>query len=169
MSAPGNSSRQRLIVRALVPDDWRLLRALRLAALADAAAAFGSGLESAQRRTEAQWRNWPSNGVPFAAELAGEPVGVVGAVAPSTDPQTAHLIAMWVVPAARGTGVGDLLIEAVVGWARGKRRRSVLLEVFAGNEPAVGLYRRNGFLPSGEAVAVPGAIAMRRRVDQTVP
>src|SRR5689334_5845886 len=112
-----------LIVRALVPDEWQVLRALRLAALADAADAFGSSYESAANRTEHEWRVWPARGVPLVAFLSdghnaaeGGPVGVVGAESASGDPLTCHLISMWVAPVARGTGVGDALITAVVDW-----------------------------------------------------
>jgi ribosomal protein S18 acetylase RimI-like enzyme len=169
---PGRtSSSVSVVVRELVPDEWRLLRALRLAALSDAAEAFGSTYESAASRTEQEWRAWPARGVPFAAFLgeqrarAGvDPVGMVAVTAEAGEPDTAHLIALWVAPAVRGTGVGDALIAAVVDRARRHGHRGVLLEVLAHNAPAVALYRRNGFLQTVEPAAVPGAITMRRAV-----
>jgi ribosomal protein S18 acetylase RimI-like enzyme len=153
---PGRtSSSVSVVVRKLVPDEWRLLRALRLAA----------------SRTEQEWRAWPARGVPFAAFLgeqrarAGvDPVGMVAVTAEAGEPDTAHLIALWVAPAVRGTGVGDALIAAVVDRARRHGHRGVLLEVLAHNAPAVALYRRNGFLQTVEPAAVPGAITMRRAV-----
>lgn len=148
-------------VRRLRPDEWRTLRELRLAALAEAPEAFGSTYESAAVRSEQEWRRWPSPGVPLAAFVAGQAVGVVGAMPVAGDPMTTHLIAMWVAPALRGTGVGDELIAAVADIARSWGCRSVFLEVVADNRRAVGLYARNGFVRSHEPAQFPHAFTMR--------
>jgi ribosomal protein S18 acetylase RimI-like enzyme len=148
-------------VRRLWPDDWRTLRNLRLAALAEAPEAFGSTYESAAARREEEWRRWPSPGLPLAAFVGSEAVGVVGAMPVTGDPTTAHLIAMWVAPALRGSGVGDELIAAVADTARSWGCRSVFLEVVADNHRAVGLYARNGFVRSREPAQFPHAFTMR--------
>ncbi len=149
-------------VRPLLPDDWRILRDLRLAALLDAPYAFGSTYESTAGRTEQEWRTWPIHGVAFGAFLGGEPVGMVGALPMPTDPATVHLIAMWVAPAGRGTGLGDALIDAVVAWARGRGCVSVFLEVATGNDRAAALYLRNGFAYTDEPPSMGCAVTMRR-------
>ncbi len=148
-------------VRVLPPDDWRVLRRLRTAALADAADALGSSPGSADRWTERHWRGWPARGVPLAAFQAEDAVGLVGVVMPSAASLTASLVALWVSPDARGVGVGDALVEAVTGVARGWGCRWVELEVLSGNEPAIRLYRRHGFTLSEQAATTPGAFAMR--------
>jgi ribosomal protein S18 acetylase RimI-like enzyme len=153
-----------MTVRRLTPDEWQTLRELRLASLADAPEAFGSTYESAAARTEPEWRRWPAPGIALAAFVGGEPVGVVGVVPVPGDPATAHLIAMWVAPAVRGTGVGDELISAVADIAQSWGCRTVFLEVRADNHRAVALYGRNGFVRSGEAPQFADAFTMRRRL-----
>lgn len=148
-------------VRVLPPDDWRVLRRLRTAALADAADALGSSPGAADRWTERHWRGWPARGVPLAAFQADEAVGLVGVVTASAAALTAALVALWVSPDARGAGVGDALVEAVTRVARGWGCRWVELEVLSGNQPAIRLYRRHGFTPSEQPATTRGAVAMR--------
>ncbi|GAA5158937.1 hypothetical protein GCM10023214_20740 [Amycolatopsis dongchuanensis] len=60
---------------------------------------------------------------------------------------------VWVSPHARGHRVGDRLLEAVEQWARGQGAVAVRLFVLAGNERAIALYRRHGFVAAGESGA----------------
>jgi ribosomal protein S18 acetylase RimI-like enzyme len=60
---------------------------------------------------------------------------------------------MWVSPKARGRGVGDRLIGAVVEWAR-----AVTLAVSEGNAAATALYRRHGFVDTGERQDMPDGV-----------
>ncbi|TDC05629.1 N-acetyltransferase, partial [Streptomyces sp. 8K308] len=46
-------------------------------------------------------------------------------------------------------GVGDLLLDAVERWAARGGAELLRLGVFEGNEHALALYRRRGFLPTG--------------------
>lgn len=50
-----------------------------------------------------------------------------------------------VAPEHRGLGLGRLLVEALLGEARGRSVGSVFLEVRADNDPARGLYESLGF------------------------
>ena len=149
-------------VRPLRPDDWQTLRDLRLAALLDAPDAFASSYQSTLNRTEQEWRAWPGRGVVFGAFVGGQPVGMVGATPVATDPATVHLIAMWVAPAMRGTGVAENLIDAVVAWAESRGCLSVSLEVAIGNDRAAAVYLRNGFTYSNEPPSIPDTATMRR-------
>ncbi len=56
---------------------------------------------------------------------------------------------MWVAPRARGTGVSDRLVRAVLDWAVAGGHRVVRLEVAERNSHAEGLYLRNGFVRTG--------------------
>ncbi len=149
-------------VRQLLPDDWQTLREIRLAALLDAPYAFASSYEMTLKRSEEEWRSWPAHGVAFGAFAAGEPVGMVGASPVNLDPDTVHLIAMWVAPAVRGAGAAETLIDAVVQWATNRGSRSVSLEVSTANDRAAAVYLRNGFTYSNESPSVPGTVTMRR-------
>jgi RimJ/RimL family protein N-acetyltransferase len=149
-----------LLVRTLGPDDWEVLRDIRLAALQDSPGAFLSTYEQSLDRTETEWRAWPARGDCFAAFADGEPVGMVG-VAPDEAPQSAELFARWVAPPARGSGAADALIRAAVDWARAHGCASVHLEVAAGNDRAERVYARHGFVPSGAPTMIACGLAMR--------
>ena len=59
------------------------------------------------------------------------------------------MVAVWVKPGARSTGVGDRLVQAALGWARASGCGEVNLWVREGNGPAEDLYIRNGFATLG--------------------
>jgi len=49
----------------------------------------------------------------------------------------------------RGHGVGSALLQAAIGWARGRGLHKLCLEVFPHNTAAIGLYRKFGFAAEG--------------------
>ena len=151
-------------LKVLVPDDWRLWREVRLAALADAPAAFGATLESwsGGGDTEDRWRqrleDVPLNVVAMNGDL---PVGQASGIGPD-DQGNAELISMWVAPTARGTGVAHALIEAVAVWARGAGASALRLSVRRSNDRAMRSYLRNGFGHTDEPGDEPAELAMIR-------
>ena len=138
-------------LRTLTAQDWRLWRELRLEALREAPYAFGSKLSEWQGSgdSEQRWRD-RLTGVPLniVAGFKGARAGMVSAIGPD-DEQTAELISMWVAPFARGRGVGDALVEAVVRWSRERGAFRLELAVREKNLRAIALYMRNGFVDSG--------------------
>jgi RimJ/RimL family protein N-acetyltransferase len=148
-------------VRVLGTDDWELLRSLRLQALRESPRAFHSTHADALRRTEAEWRAWPTGGAAFAAWLAGDAVGMVGVVRRTDEPHLSDLIAMWVDPVARGSGAADALVRAVLAWAADAGCAAVHLEVVPGNLRARRVYARLGFVEVDAPTTVDGGIAMR--------
>jgi [ribosomal protein S18]-alanine N-acetyltransferase len=60
-----------------------------------------------------------------------------------------HLVDLAVAPEARRAGVGRALLDAVIAEARAGDARLLLLEVRAGNAPALALYRSAGFFEHG--------------------
>jgi ribosomal protein S18 acetylase RimI-like enzyme len=140
-------ARSAIEIRAIGLDEWQEWRAQRLAALEEAPHAFCSTLAEWQGEgdTEQHWRarlsSVPLNALAF---IDGAPAGMVSATAPDAT-GTTELISMWVAPFARGRGVSDALIAAVIAWARTQPSARITLEVFAHNEPAIALYRRHGF------------------------
>lgn len=156
-----------IAVIALSPDDWRRWRELRLAALAEAPASFGSRLAdwTGARDAEHRWRARLTS-VPFNAIVTcdGEPAGMVGAV--TTDDGTVELISLWVSPNFRGRGVGDAAVRAVVHWAGVNYPGcAVVLSVKAANARAIALYARHGFRISGPSPDGPNELSMRREAD----
>ncbi len=151
-----------LVLRPITPDEWPLWRTLRLAALADAPHAFGSTLAewSGTGDQESRWRQRlttvPLNVVAF---LNDSPVGMTSATALDQS-GTIALISMWVAPSARGFGVGDSLVKAILDWASEQSAARVAADVVDGNESAFRLYSRHGFaatcaITCGESVSRP--------------
>jgi len=138
------------------PDAYERVRAVRLRALADSPDAFWTTLEQAEAMPAELWRERlaATDAATFVATLDGADVGlVVGG--PHHDGEGAGLYAMWVAPEARGAGVGDALVAAVVAWARQAGHRRLRLEVADANEPAIRLYSRAGFTPTGATSRMP--------------
>jgi len=89
--------------------------------------------------------------LPLVAERSGEPVGLAWGRMDESTPDAAQLYQMWVAPEARGEGVGRMLLQAVVDWARGSNASTLSLGVTRGDTPATRLYRAAGFEPVGDA------------------
>ena len=58
-------------------------------------------------------------------------------------------IGMMVARDWRGRGVGSALVAAAIEWARERELHKLTLSVFPHNEPAIGLYRKFGFVEEG--------------------
>jgi len=127
--------------------DWERLRDARLRALADAPHAFASTLESERAFADEVWqqRATPREAsCAFAVEKDGRFDAIVSGFI-ADDPDAVHLVAMWVAPELRRSGVGRRLVDAIVDWARMCGARRVCLCVESGNVDARRLYERCGF------------------------
>jgi ribosomal protein S18 acetylase RimI-like enzyme len=160
-------------LRPIGPDDWALLRDVRLRALADAPHAFSSTFAEQQGYPDTWWqartRDLGADAATFAAVAGGRWVGVVRVYRDEDEPTAAQLVSMWVDPAARGRGIGRALVERALAWAGENSVTSVRLWVTEGNAPALRLYEACGFELSGERQPLPSdpsrsEIAMRRGV-----
>ncbi|MFI5284343.1 MAG: GNAT family N-acetyltransferase [Candidatus Dormibacterales bacterium] len=120
---------------------------MRLAALKDAPYAFGSTYEREIVAPQDNWRERLAKRAQFVARLDGEVAGTAGGYV--SDEGITELISMWVSPGARGRGVGDALVDAVVAWAHEENKPALRLWVASGNDPAEHLYARHGFKPTG--------------------
>jgi GNAT superfamily N-acetyltransferase len=135
-----------LLVRRLDVSEWDTFRRIRLEALSDAPSAFSSTLGEARQLDEASWRARLEGRAQFIGLMGGQSVGTVGAINSAGGPE---LISMWVAPGARGKGVGDELVKAVVEWARNGGHARLHLWVAQGNVAAERLYTRHGFSRTG--------------------
>lgn len=155
-------------LRRLGPEDWGVLRQLRLAALADSPGAFASTLERERAFDEETWRSRCRSAFYLVAEAAGRPVGLVAGIVLSGEPPQVspwdgeapagaehHLVSMWVDPERRRHGIGRRLIEALLAAAREKGVREVDLWVAEGNDAALSAYERAGFERTGERAGLP--------------
>jgi len=137
--------------------DGRLLKATRLAALLDTPSAFGSSYEAEAPQSDVRWAELAAEraeGRDHATYFALDGDAVVGLVGGhrSADGERVDLVSMWTDPSARGRGVGDVLVDAVVEWADGS---PVELWVTRGNDAALRLYERCGFAVTGDVQPLP--------------
>jgi ribosomal protein S18 acetylase RimI-like enzyme len=132
-------------IRLTTPEDWRLLKHVRLAALLDTPTAFGVSYRAAARYTDEQWKaRASSTGTAFWLAFEGHtPVGMVGAGINAVNRY--NLIGMWVEPAARGSGVAAQLMAAVKARAVAQGYEGVYLEVSPSNARAARFYLKQGF------------------------
>ena len=142
-------------IERLAVDEGLRLRTIRLRALADAPDAFGSTYAEVAARPLESWPKPLQEIAAFVAVKDGEDVGLVRCASDDQHPDTAWLMSMWVAPEARGQGVGEALIEAVIEYARSNGAIRLLLDVGDDNEPAIALYARKGFKPTGETGSLP--------------
>lgn len=78
-------------------------------------------------------------------ELAGGLMGSWPDLTPYVRLREARLNSLWVLPEHRGRGVGGLLVEEFVAWARERGAPYAVVTAFAANVSALGLYARHGF------------------------
>lgn len=134
-----------ITIRATTADDWCSLKDVRLAALLDAPTAFGVSYQDASIQTDAQWRERAAGPHPafWLAFGEGRAVGMIGGGVSQS--KRYNLIAMWVAPHARGSGIAAQLVDAVKSHALGKGHDRVFLDVAPDNVRAAQFYRKQGF------------------------
>jgi GNAT superfamily N-acetyltransferase len=162
-------------VRRIQPDDWPLLRDLRLASLRDAPEAFGQRLDEAATFDDRDWMSTArasARGYRRAWFIAWDeneqPVGVVQAR--RRLPDTCLLFSMWVAPSVRRQGAGRALVQAVDDWGRSWGAARIVLWVLSTNEGAHRFYEQIDFHvvrqgADAESGAAYGALAMERRLE----
>jgi GNAT superfamily N-acetyltransferase len=162
-------------VRRISPDEWQILRELRLASLDDAPQAFGQTHDNALAIPDRDWQQLARNSSSGDARIwliASDGTADVGLVqARRRAPDDCLVFSMWVAPGARRSGVGQMLIDGLADWARNWGARRLVLWVFGANEGAHKFYERIGFTvvqdgPDAESGKSFGAFAMVRPVPR---
>lgn len=142
-------------IEALEPDDWRLVREMRLRSLEEAPTAFTSSYERESAFDEATWRDRASTCQWFVAMDREEPIGIAGGIGGwSGDPAKRELIGMWVAPSHRCQGIARELLNCVTEWARSEGASTLNLSVRRGNHGALVAYLSMGLRETGETKAV---------------
>ena len=137
-----------------------LFKAVRLRALQDAPHAFGSTYAKESQLTNSDWikrvERWNGeSGAGFLAMDDDTACGIAGSFLDQNDATRAHLISMWTAPSHRQQGIGRLLVNAVLNWARGRNARVLQLMVTSNNESAIRFYERLGFTRTGRTEPYP--------------
>ena len=137
-------------VRRLTAADAAAYRAIRLEALLAEPTNFGSDHALEQGFTEAEWARRATENGAFGVFDGNRLVGIAtlrGEQLAKTR-HRAHVNAVYVVPAARGTGASTALFEAMIAEARGVYLQLHLV-VSVHNERARRFYERFGFVVYG--------------------
>jgi RimJ/RimL family protein N-acetyltransferase len=137
-------------IRPLTPVDTSLYRDIRLEGLKQDPAAFSSSFEREAAMPLSWFEERIVKGNILGAFAADELVAVAG-YWPQEGAKVKHRAALWgmyVRPAARNSGLGRRLVEAVVNHASG-RVEHLLLSVVSENEAAHRLYQKLGFSEYG--------------------
>ena len=143
------------VLRRFAAHEWAAYRDLRLRALADSPDAFGSTFAREAVRSDDEWRERLATGagshrdLPLVAVVDDALAGLAWGRLDERQPDIAHLFQVWVAPEFRGRGIGRLLVDAVIAWARSVGARELRLGVTRGDTAAVRLYRRAGFVDDG--------------------
>ncbi len=105
----------------------------------------------------------PAGELLLARDPGGAPIGCV-ALRPMPPQGCCEMKRLYVAPAARGTGLGMRLVEAVLRSAERIGYREMRLDSLPSMTVAIGLYRKIGFapIPPYYASTVPGTVFMRR-------
>ena len=132
-------------VEQLSPDQWLLLRNLRLSALSDAPDMFLSTFDKERSLEQDDWEAEFKRGAWYVGTVEDQPIGLIG-VTTEDGLSPRHFIEyMWVSPEFRRFGVGRHLLKVVLDKLRLDGVRTVFLWVLDGNDAAAALYRQVGF------------------------
>jgi ribosomal protein S18 acetylase RimI-like enzyme len=173
-----NLRRQNMHIRPLTASDALGYRELMLEAYVLAPDAFTTTAEERANEPESWWvrRIGHPQGlqVSFAADMENWLVGTV-ALEYGAKSKTRHgalLIGMYVRQHARGKGVGRLLLDAALSHASARAGVQVVtLTVTEGNQHAIGLYERAGFVAWGTqplAIATPSGLKGKVHMSHTL-
>ena len=146
--------------RLLPPDDAPVFRALRLEMLSEFPDAYASAYDDLVDLPLDAWVRRLGETPVWAVFENDAAVGMMGYLRerPSKMAHRASLIMVYVRDAARGRGVADSLLGAVLEGARREGLAQLELAVLATNRRAIGFYSRHGFRICG---TIPGGIRLR--------
>ncbi len=152
-------------IEAVTPQNIFVFKEARLRALKDSPTAFGATYERESQMTDADWmeRARQSDGIKRVMYMAmedGAVCGIAGAMRDEDDESRAALISMWTAPTHRKRGVGRMLVEQVMAWARAQGVRVLRLMVTSVNPTATRFYEQLGFARTGRTEPYPNDAAV---------
>jgi hypothetical protein len=119
-------------IRQIRPNEWELLKQVRLTALTDSPDAFSATLEQAQQIPESTWQQRAQSGADGRESFCtlaihdDKPVGIAVGLPDTENPSRAYLVSMWVAAVHRGSEVAPSLLAQVTAWAVADRRMPAL-------------------------------------------
>ncbi|HXY23519.1 MAG TPA: GNAT family N-acetyltransferase [Candidatus Acidoferrum sp.] len=109
----------------ITPQNVSTFKEVRLRALQDTPLAFSATYANESQLTDEDWlqrtQRWNGErGIGFLAIYGDTACGIAGSFLDQNDATRAQLISMWTAPTHRRRGVGRLLVDAVLEWARSR-------------------------------------------------
>jgi putative acetyltransferase len=135
-----------VIIRTIQPSDNQALAVIIRNALAE----FGAnkpGTVYYDVTTDALYELFQKQGsIYFVASENNQLIGGAGIYpSPGLPPDTCELVKMYLAPAARGKGIGKMLIEKALQFARETGYRNVYIETMPELRKAMTVYEKFGF------------------------
>ena len=154
-----------IVLESITTRNVAVFKAVRLRALREDPHAFGSTYAREVQFDDAEWsrrvERWNGErGVGFLAMDGAIACGIAGSLLDENDSTRAQLVSMWTAPTHRQLGIGRLLVDAVLDWARSRSVRTMLLMVVENNGSAIRFYERLGFTRTGRTDPYPNDLAM---------
>lgn len=149
----------------VTPQNILIYRDVRLRALQESPWAFGSTYARESQLTDADWmeraKRWDGvTGILYLAMDADVACGMAGSFIDEKDAARAQLISMWSAPTHRKQGVGRMLVEQVIAWARSRGVKVLTLMVTSVNPGAERFYEQLGFVRTGRTEPYPNGAAV---------
>lgn len=136
----------------LQPEDWRQYRDLRLRALKEEPQAYGSTYEDNAKRPDEFWQKRLEESLIMStqwlvfAKSDRMLVGMMGAFIEKEQSDSAHIIAVYVIPEARGKGIAkSLMKELLESIKTNKQIKNIIVDVNVEQTVAFNLYKNSGF------------------------
>ena len=164
-----------IVIEPITPHNLAVFKDVRLRALQEAPYAFGSTYAREVQFDHAEWakrvERWNGErGVGFLAMDGATACGIAGSLLDENNPTRAQLVSMWTAPTHRQLGIGRLLVDAVLDWARTRNVHALLLMVTSNNESAIRFYERLGFARTGRTEPYPNdASVFEVEMSRTIP
>jgi ribosomal protein S18 acetylase RimI-like enzyme len=135
----------------LTDDQWSELREMRLSALSESPQMFLSTEKRERAYERAKWEEEFKRGDWYFGTIGDQVIGLIGVTREQDmPPDECYIEYMWVSPEFRRKGMGRHMLGALLDDLRVSGKRKVRLWVLDGNDTAVRLYERIGFVSTGE-------------------
>lgn len=134
------------MIKLLTQNDWLQWKALRLEALQNSPAIFGSTFEEESLLSDQEFKNRLTKNAIFGAFVENQLVGCAGLYTLG-QLKTKHRCILWgmyIQPEHRGKGIANGLVQAVIDCAK-SRATQLHLSVVTTNLIAIALYEKHGF------------------------
>lgn len=134
-------------LRRLLPNEWQAYRDIRLEALKNEPAVFGSNYDREFAFTEDEWRKRLSNHdqAMFILVFHDEVIGITGVLIHHEDREAVKLIASYIRREHRGKGLSTLFYRARLDWAISRGFKKAIVSHRASNTASKAANQKFGF------------------------